>query len=305
MRALILFAAVLPALGCASVRPFSEIRRLVPETGFVRLGEQLVHVEQAGQGEPLILLHGFGASTYAWRKVIPSLAASFRVIAIDLNGFGYTQRPKDFESYTREGQADLVLRVMDALAIDNAHFMSHSYGGGITIWLASRHPERVRSMVLVDSSAPTYANDRRSRLAAVRPIARLGLRLLLRPGSVRRSLLGSVWDDSVVTPELVREYYDRLRIEGVLDAYVGLTAPVRTPPEPVHLESIQVPVLLVWGADDRVIAVQAGRKAAGRFPHGEIIVLERTGHLPMEERPEELLQAALPFLERHSVRNPG
>lgn len=281
------------------MRPFSEIRRLVPADQFVRLGDQLVHVEQAGEGEPLILLHGFGASTYAWRKVIPGLAASFHVIAIDLNGFGYTERPKDFESYTREGQADLVLRVMDALGIDKAHFMSHSYGGGITIWLASRHPERLRSMVLVDSSAPTYSIDRRSRLAAVRPVARLGLRLLLRPGSVRRSLVGSVYDSSVVTPELVREYYDRLRIEGVLDAYIGLTAPVRTPPEPVRLESIQVPTLLVWGSDDRLISVQAGRKAAGEFPHGEFVVLRRTGHLPMEERPDELLDVALPFLERH------
>ncbi len=281
------------------MRPFSEIRRLVPEDSFVRLGDQLVHVEQAGTGEPVVLLHGFGASTYAWRKIIPGLAARFHVIAIDLNGFGYTQRPKDFESYSREGQADMVLRVMDALGIQKARFASHSYGGGITIWLASRHPERVRSMVLVDSSAPTYANDRRSRLAGLRPVAALALRALLRPGSVRRSLINSVYDDSLVTPELVQAYYDRLRVEGVLDAYVGLTAPVRRPPEPVRLESIEVPVLLVWGADDRLIPAEDGRRAAGQFPHGEFAVLERTGHIPMEERPEELLQLMLPFLERH------
>jgi pimeloyl-ACP methyl ester carboxylesterase len=233
MRVLLLLALILPVLGCASrasILPFSEIRRLVPEDRFLRLGDQLVHIEQAGAGEPVILLHGFGASTYAWRKVMPGLAASFRVMAIDLNGFGYTQRTRDFESYTREGQADLVLRVMDSLGIDKAHLVGHSYGGGITIWLASRHPGRVRSMVLVDSSAPTYANDRRSRLAGLRPVASLAVRALLRPGSVRRSLINSVHDESLVTPELVREYYDRLRIEGVLDAYVGLTAPVRTRP---------------------------------------------------------------------------
>jgi pimeloyl-ACP methyl ester carboxylesterase len=299
MRVLLLLAVLLPVLGCASVRPFSEIRRLVPEDRFLRLGNQLVHLEQAGEGEPVILLHGFGASTYAWRKVMPRLAASFRVMAIDLNGFGYTQRTRDFESYTREGQADLVLRVMDSLGIDKAHVVGHSYGGGIAIWLASRHPERLRSMVLVDSSAPTYANDRRSRLAGLRPVASLAVRALLRPGSVRRSLINSVYDDSLVTPELVQEYYDRLRIEGVLDAYVGLTAPVRNRPEPVRLEAIQVPALVVWGVEDRVISVNAGRRAAGQFPHGEFVALERTGHIPMEERPEELLQAMLPFLERH------
>jgi pimeloyl-ACP methyl ester carboxylesterase len=299
MRALLLLAVLLPVLGCATVRPFSEIRRLLPEDRFLRLGDQLVHIEQAGTGEPVILLHGFGASTYAWRKVMPGLAERFHVIAIDLNGFGYTQRPKDFESYTREGQADLVLRVMDALGIDKAHLAGHSYGGGISIWLASRHPERLRSLVLVDSSAPTYANDRRSRLAGLRPVASLALRALLRPGSVRRSLIHSVYDDSLVTPELVREYYDRLRVEGVLDAYVGLTAPVRKPPEPVRLEEIDVPVLVVWGANDQLISVNAGSRAARQLPRGELVVLERTGHIPMEERPEELLQAMLPFLERH------
>lgn len=299
MRALLLLALLLPVLGCASVRPFSEIRRLVPEDRFLRLGDQLVHIEQAGAGEPVVLLHGFGGSTYAWRKVMPGLAASFRVIAIDLNGFGYTQRPKGLESYTREGQADLVLRVMDSLGIDKAHLAGHSYGGGISIWIASRHPERLRSLVLVDSSAPTYANDRRNRLLGLRPVASLAVRALLRPGSVRRSLINSVYDDSLVTPELVREYYERLRIEGVLDAYVGLTGPVRTPPEPVLLEQIDVPALVVWGSDDRLISVNAGRRAADRFPRGEFVVLERTGHIPMEERPEELLQVLLPFLERH------
>ena len=299
MRALLLLTLLLPVLGCASILPFSEIRRLVPEDRFLRLGDQLVHIEQAGAGEPVILLHGFGASTYAWRKVMPGLAGSFRVIAIDLNGFGYTQRPRTFESYTREGQADLVLRVMDKLGIEKAHLAGHSYGGGITIWLASRHPERLRSIVLVDSSAPTYANDRRSRLAGLRPVASLALRALLRPGSVRRSLIHSVYDDSLVTPEMVREYYDRLRVEGVVDAYVGLTGPLRTPPEPVHLETIQVPALVVWGSDDKVNSVNAGRPAAGQVPHGEYVVLERTGHIPMEERPEELLQLMLPFLEKH------
>lgn len=298
MRALLLLA-LLPLIGCASLRPFSEIRRLVPEDRFLRLRDQLVHIEQAGSGEPVVLLHGFGASTYAWRKVMPGLAARFHVIAIDLNGFGYTQRPKDFESYTREGQADLVLRVMDALGIDKAHLAGHSYGGGISIWLASRHPERLRSLVLVDSSAPTYANDRRSRLAGLRPVASLALRALLRPGSVRRSLLSSVYDDSLVTPELVREYYDRLRVEGVLDAYVGLTAPVRKTPETVRLEEIDVPTLVVWGSNDQLISVHAGSKAARQLPRGELVVLERTGHIPMEERPEELLQVMLPFLERN------
>ncbi|HWM89204.1 MAG TPA: alpha/beta fold hydrolase [Thermoanaerobaculia bacterium] len=300
MRRLVsLLAAFLPLLGCASVRPFDEIRSTVPEDRFVRIGDQLVHIEQAGQGEAVVLLHGFGASTYAWRKVMPALAASFRVIAIDLNGFGYTQRPQAFESYTREGQADLVLRVMDALGIASAHLAGHSYGGGLTLWIASRHPERVRSMVLVDSSAPTYANDRRSRAASLKPLLGLYLRsFVLRPETVRRALLNSFHDDSLVTPELVHEYYERIRIEGVTDAYHGLTAPLRTPAEPIYLEKIEVPALVVWGTEDKLISLESGRRAAARLPHSEFAAMEGVGHVPMEERPEELLRIILPFLER-------
>ena len=300
MRRLALLAAsFLSLLGCASVRPFEEVRKTLPEDSFLKIGDQLVHIEQAGSGEPVILLHGFGASTYSWRNVMPALAASFRVIAIDLNGFGYTQRPRTFESYTREGQADLVLRVMDTLGIRSAHLMGHSYGGGLSLFIASRHPKRVRSLVLVDSSAPTYANDRRSRAASVKPLLGLYLRsVVLRPGTVRRALLHSFYDDSLVTPELVHEYYERLRVEGVVDAYHGLTAPTRNESEPVELEKIRVPALIVWGAEDLLISVAAGRRAAERMPDAEFVVLKAVGHVPMEEKPEELIRLVLPFLER-------
>jgi pimeloyl-ACP methyl ester carboxylesterase len=285
--------------GCVSLRPFAEVRRQVAADRFVTVGGQLVHVEQAGAGEPVLLIHGFGASTYSWRKVMPALAASHRVVAIDLSGFGYTQRPTARASYTREAQAQLVLGTLDALAIDRAHVVGHSYGGGITLYLASQHPERFRSMVLVDSSAPTYANDRRSRAAAFRPLDSLLVRLVfLRPAMIRRSLLSSFWDDSLVTPDLVRAYLDRLAIEGATDAFYGLTAPAPAGAK-VELEKIAVPALVLWGAHDELIAPEVGRRAAARIPNAEFVLFEHSGHLPMEEEPEAFLNAVLPFLERH------
>lgn len=294
-----LFPFLLACLGCASLRPFDEIRRAEPEDRFLRIGDQLVHVEMAGTGPPLVLVHGFGGSTYSWRLVMPRLAESFRVVAVDLNGFGYTQRPQDRARYTREAQGELVLSVMDALGYPNAHLMSHSYGGGISLWLAWKHPERVRSLVLVDSSAPTYPNDRRSRLASFRPLAALYLRSwVLHPRIVRKALLRSFHDDSLVTPELVQAYWERIRIEGVIDAYHGLTVPIRGPVDKVVLEEIRVPTLVVWGEQDALISVEAGRRAAERIPGAELAVIDQCGHVPMEEQPEELLRYAIPFLKR-------
>ena len=302
---LVLAALALALAGCVSLRPFAQIRKELSASQLLEIGGQLVHVEQAGEGEPVLLIHGFGASTYSWRKVMPGLAKSYRVLAIDLNGFGYTQRPRSAESYTREGQARLILGVLDKLGIRSAHFVGHSYGGAITLWTASRHPERVRSMILVDSAAPTYPEDRRSRLASLRPVSSLFVRsLALRPRMVRRSLRASLYDDSLVTPELVSAYLDRLRIEGITDAFYGLTAPSRSKPETVDLTKIDIPALLVWGEEDTLVRVEDGRAEAARMPRARFVALEKTGHMPMEERPEELLRLMLEFLGNQPAGKP-
>lgn len=290
----------LTATGCASLRPYASVRAGLPAERFLEVDGHQVYVEQSGAGEPVVLLHGFGASTYLWRKVAPVLAESHRVIALDLNGFGYTERPKDPSYYTREGQERTILGVLDRLGIERAHFIGHSYGGGITLFVAARHPERVRSIVLVDSTAPIYPEARRSRAASSRTLDGLFARLLvLRPAMIRRSLRGSFHDDSLVTPELVRAYLERLKIQGVGDAYYGLSAPNPAPVYPVDLAKIGLPSLFVWGAEDTLVKADVGRQIAARLPGSRFHAIEGAGHVPMEEKPEELLAVVLPFLREH------
>jgi pimeloyl-ACP methyl ester carboxylesterase len=287
--------------GCVSLRPFAEVRREQPAERFVEVDGRQVYVEQQGAGQVVVLLHGFGESSYTWRRVMPELARSFRVVAPDLNGFGWTERPRDPQSYTREGQERLVLGVLGALGVTRAQFVGHSYGGSLTLFLASRHPDLVRSMVLIDSAAPTYSDDRRSRVASIRPLDSLFVRLALTPRRVRGSLLASVYDPALVTPELVRAYLERLRVHGEDDAYYGLTARLRPAAGDLELEKLTLPALVVWGAEDRLIRIAAGRRAARRLPAGEFVTIPRCGHLPMEERPAELLGLMVPFLRRQGV----
>jgi pimeloyl-ACP methyl ester carboxylesterase len=289
-------------LGCVALRPFADVRRALPPERFVRVGDQQVYVEQAGQGEAVVLLHGFGASSYSWRRMIPQLAKSFHVVAPDFSGFGYTERPRTPASYTRQGQEALVLGVLDALGIDRAHVVGHSYGGGLALYLAARHPERVRSLVLIDSTKPSYANDRRSRVGSLRPLVAGAVHLLLRPGVVRKRLAGTFHDRALATPELARAYQERLAIEGAVDAYRGLTRPVRDD-YGVDLAQIGRPALVLWGADDPLIPLEAGRRAAAALG-ARFEVMDATGHVPMEERPEELLRLLLPFLESHAGGEP-
>ncbi|HPC84697.1 MAG TPA: alpha/beta fold hydrolase [Thermoanaerobaculaceae bacterium] len=285
------------ASGCVSLVPFERVRAEVGDAGFVQVGGQRVHVEQAGEGEPVVLLHGFGGSTYLWRQMTPRLAGHFRVVAIDLNGFGWTERPRAREAYTLEGQAALVLGVLDALGIERAHLVGHSYGGGLAIWLAAQHPERVRSLSLVASTLPTYASARRSRWAAWRPLVALFVRTrALREGFVRRGLERAVADPTIVTDELVRAYLARLRVEGATRAFQGLTAPTSEVRPEVRLEALHVPTLGVWGEQDRLLSVEAGARGVGRIPGSRFVRLPGVGHLPMEEAPDRLAAALEEFL---------
>jgi pimeloyl-ACP methyl ester carboxylesterase len=291
--------AVLPLLlaGCLTVRPYREVRQTLPAERFVTWNGHPVYVEQQGQGEPVVLIHGFGSSSYEWREVAPALAGSYRVIALDLFGFGYTERPRDAASYTREGQAAMILGVLDQLGIQSAHLVGHSYGGALALYIAATAPERVKSLILADSAAPTYPTDRRSRTASWRWTNRLFLGLTLRPWFIRRGLRAAYFDDGLVTPQVVAAYLDRLRIEGIEAAYRGLTAPAPPSPLRVDLTQIDRPTLVIWGAEDRTVALKDGRRFAELIPGARMVVLEKTGHVPMEESPAAFVGAALPFLK--------
>jgi pimeloyl-ACP methyl ester carboxylesterase len=287
--------------GCLRLTPLGEIHARLPADRLLDLDGQRVHLERAGEhGSPLVLLHGFGESSHQWRLVLPELARHHRVLALDLNGFGYTERPRDLAAYQYPGQARLVLATLDRLGIRSAHFAGHSWGGGLALWLAGNAPERVRSLVLVANTLPIYDQLRQSRLARWRPLTRLGLALFLRPGYVERGLRTAYHDDQLVTPELVASYLDRLAIDGAVDAYRGLTGRPAgksspAPPAP-ELEAIRQPALVVWGREDRLIPVEDGERYSARIPNARFAVLADCGHVPMEERPQELLALMLPFL---------
>lgn len=284
--------AVLACSGCVSLTPFEEVRLAVGPDLYLEVDGHAVHVEQAGSGPAVLLVHGFGGSTYSWRHVIPDLARDHRVVALDLNGFGWSERPRERDAYTIEGQERLVLGVADALGLERFALVGHSYGGGLSLWIASRHPRRLTSLTLVDSTLPTYSTERRSRLASSRTVVSLLLRtVLLRETTVRRALRRATYDDAQVTEELVREYLRRVRVEGSVEAFQGLTAPVEGPEPTVELEALAVPTLVVWGAEDELLDADLGAQAAARIPGARFVAIERCGHSPMEERPAEFIAA--------------
>jgi len=256
--------------GCVSLRPWNEAAQGLAPERFVRVGEQLVSVEQAGEGQPLVLLHGFG----------------------------YTQRPRERSAYTLDGQERLVLGVLDQLGIDRARLAGHSYGGGLALHLAATHPGRFERLLLIDNTLPLFASARRSPLFRWRWVSNLAVRTFgLSDSRIAWGLRESYHDDTLVTPELVGDYAKRLRIEGAVDAFRGLIGPSDEPPRELDLATIRQPTLVVWGEEDRLIDVAGARERSAAIPGGRFVSIPDCGHAPMEECPEAFLEAVLPFLE--------
>ncbi len=298
MRRLAILPLLALASGCVSLTPYETLIADLPAERLLTLDGRRVYAEDQGRGEPVVLIHGFGASSYAWRHVSAELARDYRVVAIDLAGFGFTQRPPTKASYSGFAQGELVLAVMDRLGIERAHLIGHSYGGSVSAALAARRPDRFLSLALVNSAAPGYPQARRSALAGFLPLTSFVVRThSLRRANVGARLKRSTADDSVITEEVVDEYWRRLKVEGAPRAFWGLTAPLEDPHQPVELEELSLPTLILWGVEDELIDADFGRRAAARIPTSRFVPIEEAGHLPMEERPARLTQLLSAFLE--------
>ncbi len=283
---------------CASLHRYEKATAHLPPASLVRVGEQTVHVERAGHGRPLVLIHGFAASTYEFRKIIPLLAKHHRVIALDLSGFGYTERPSTKESYTPLGQAALVLRTLDELKIHSCDLVGHSFGGTIALQIAHLHPERVRRMVLI---SPLSQVTRRPLLLASPPGRLLAYgtarTLVSLPGPFQCALSQAYYQKDALTREDSEEYRKRLLIEGMPRSFYSFSRSLAEKSEfNVDLTAIQASTLVITGKHDRVISLESCRQAAQKIPRGQLLVLEESGHSAPEEEPDKVSDAILEFL---------
>ena len=282
--------------GCVSLTPYESIVAELPPETLLEIDGHRVYFEDHGRGDAVVLVHGFGSSTYSWRDVIAELAHDYRVISLDLNGFGFTERPESKEAYTRFAQGELVLRVADALELERFHLVGHSYGGAVGAALAVRSPERILSLTLLNAAGPIYPQLRRSKLASFKPLTSAFVRTKsLRRGNVERALKRSLANDELATDELVEEYHRRLAIEGASTAFWGLTVPIEDPQAGVELAELTVPTLALWGAEDILIPVPFAQQEASEIEHHRFVLIDGAGHAPMEDRPHEVVAALRTF----------
>ncbi len=280
---------------------FEEFRAVVPHAAASRFAEVegvgRVHYQEKGRGHPLVLIHGNNSSTYSWADVFDGLAKEFRVIALDLKGFGFTAKPEG--DYSVETQAALVVRLLDGLGIERAALCGSSMGGAVALAAAINYPQRVDSLILVGSSAFNEGRGGALAPAYVRwpYIGEIVTALALTSDAlVREGLRKSFYDASKVTDERVAAYYRPLRTRDGQRA-ARLVRDVRdyTRIEQA-LDTIRQPTLLIWGAHDRLNLPEDGRRLHARIAGSQLVVFDNCGHLPQEEMPDRFAREVSNFM---------
>lgn len=309
VAALLAAATVLPLV--VPIPPLSDTRPArelaYPDSEFLQVGDLEVHLQRAGAGGmPLVLLHGFGASTFSWREVLAPLAQSRLVIAFDRPGFGLSQRPLPpypggHNPYSQTAQAELTIALLNALGIEQAVLVGNSAGGSIALLTALEFPDRVTALVLVDAGVYTGGGPP----GWLRPLLRLPQVQRLGPLFVRsirnrgRDLIELAWHDaSKVTPEVIAGYSVPLQAENWDRALWELTLASQDLELTSRLGQVGVPVLVITGDDDRIVPTAESIRLASEIPGAELVVLPACGHVPQEECPEAFLQALRIFLNR-------
>ena len=273
------------------------------DSRFVQINGLTVHYKTAGEGQPtLILLHGFGASLFSWREVMPALAAYGTVIAYDRPAFGLTERPLTWEGenpYSPEAQVALVIGLMDALNVGQAILVGHSAGGKVAFETALAYPDRVRALIAVGPAvyagggAPSWARP----LLGTPQMRHLGPLIARQLGKNGDAFLRSAWHDPAkITAEIYTGYRQPLQVEDWDRALWELTAASTESDLAERIPEIMLPVLVITGDDDRVVPVEQSLRLAGSLPNAQVSVLPACGHLPHEECPEEFMQAVADFV---------
>ena len=274
---------------------------------FLDIGGLRIFYHRAGRGKPLVLLHGFGLSHWSWRAVVPGLAAEHDVVAIDLPGFGESDRPRGVDfGYDAAAYLETVIGVLDELGLERASFMGHSMGGAIALVAGARRPERVERLVLVDPLIYPYRLPPEGWALLLPYLGGPLFRTLSTRGLVRRFLARHIYHDAAqVSDDAVDYVWERLNRPGGFEA---AHAALRFVAEPAAVASsvraVRAPVLVVWGEEDRLFPAAHARRLAGELPGARLHLIPRCGHAPAEEQPAALLDAVLPFLAAGAERPP-
>ncbi len=251
-----------------------------------------------GQGDPVVLVHGWPTFSHLWRHQIPVLAERFQVYALDLPGFGDSDKPADV-SYSLGFYVDILTGFLDALGIEQVTLVSHDLGGPISLLWAVRHPERLARQVVMDTMP--YPDSplliRLMLLAARLPglgqamVSRWGLRFMFQLGTAGKDVVADKLVAAYERP-LAKDPGARQTLLRILTGF----KPQETFEIADNLNRIRVPTFILWAEKDPTASLSIARRLQADINGALLKTIPNCGHFLTEDRPEEVNRLLLEFL---------
>ncbi len=254
---------------------------------------------EAGQGRPVVLLHGLGGTSFDFRRVLEPLDhAGFRAIAIDLKGAGDSDKPRDGR-YGVSDMAELLEDFMTTLGLGPVSIVANSYGGSIALVHVQRHPERVERLALINPAAYTDGVTEGRWMYTMPLLPDAVFALLSSRWLAEFGLKRNYHRDELIRPEEVDEYARVAGLPGVRRAFLDMQRQYLSPEIPRWIEGyrrIRRPVLLLWGLHDELLPLGHGPRLAQDLPNAQAVFLKECGHVCHQERPELVNPRLIRFL---------
>lgn len=263
-----------------------------------------VRFERRGRGPALVLVHGLLGYSFSWRRVLDIFARQRKVFTLDMLGSGFSDCSPTLDARL-SAAAERLVKFFDATGIKSCDLVGSSYGGATSLFLAAKHPARVRTLTLVSPANP-WSRIGRKRLAFLSlPLAGMIFPPFARTiRSLHRSAIRRMYGDpSRVTSETLHGYSLPLRRKGVFEHAVRIAHNWHS--DMAELErslagAADIPTLIVWGSKDRLVELSSAHILHRHLKRSRLAIMEGAGHLPYEECPEEFASLVNGFLAEHS-----
>jgi pimeloyl-ACP methyl ester carboxylesterase len=278
-------------------QPLDEWAKKYATGKFIDLDGYSTHYLEKGEGAPVILIHGFFYDSYMWNKNIDVLADKFKVYAIDLWGFGYsTREPMD---YGYPLYADQVLKFMDALSIEKACLVGQSMGGGTSILFCLHHRDRVEKMILVE---PAGMPNPLPLIGKISNLPKVGEFLLGLKGNYYRKMVlanAFIYDKRFITDTYLENVTRFHKVRGTSEISLKILRKrfFDTLLNEIHrLGEMDVPILIIWGRQDKAIPVERGQEMHKILKGSRLEILDQAGHCPHDEQSQRFNKFTVDFL---------
>jgi len=286
-------------LGVFSVSPDKSFEELAPKyaaspSKFIEVKGLKIHYRDQGKGYPIVLIHGTGASLHTWDEWTEELIKNYRVIRLDLPAYGLTGQDPE-KRYSSLDYVNLLDAFLDQLGVKEFHLGGNSLGGLVSWLYASYHDQKVNKLLLLNPSGfPFDSTPMVIKLAKI-PILNLFIRYITPKSFVKKNLKEVYYNDDLITNKTIDRYYDLTLFEGNRDAFIDRSL-IEREDYTDRLSLIQSPALVLWGENDEWIPVEDSEKFKAHLNNIKVVIMPKTGHIPMEERPKESVATALDFL---------